>query len=97
MNISMLKLLEKMDGELHQAIAEASAQQERHVRDRLAAIKALCELAMEQQQTSPPIFEQSMPLVSQSRKVIMSSQVSGAANKQTVISDGANGDSLFDF
>lgn len=93
MDISMMQLLSKMNEEVHQAIQEASTQQERCVRDRLAAIKALCELAMNQQENSrivsptPAAFVERTPIT-------VSSQV---VTKSTVISDGANGDSLFDF
>jgi len=96
MNISMMKLLNKMNEEVHEAIQEASTQQERRVRDRLAAIKALCELAMDQQENSQGISSAPAAFV-ENKPIILSSAVSGNMAKSTVISDGANGDSLFDF
>jgi hypothetical protein len=91
MNISMLQLLEKMNEEMHQAIQEVSSQQERHLRDRLVAIKTLCELAMNQQteKVTPPAVRSV-----ESNPVLVPSQ---SSSKRMEISDGANGDSLFDF
>ncbi|MFC3886364.1 YwdI family protein [Bacillus songklensis] len=91
MNISMLQLLEKMNEEMHQAIQEVSSQKERHLRDRLVAIKTLCELAMDQQ-TEKAAF--SAVSLAENKPVLAPSQT---LSKPMEISDGANGESLFDF
>ncbi|HWO95514.1 MAG TPA: YwdI family protein [Bacillus sp. (in: firmicutes)] len=96
MNISITQLLEKMNEEVHQAIQEASTQKERSVRDRLAAIKALCELAMDEQEKTRVISPMPAAFVEQ-KPLIVSSQISSNTAKSTAISDGANGESLFDF
>lgn len=96
MNISMMQLLSKMNEEVHEAIQEASTQQERSVRDRLAAIKALCELAMNQQENSRVVSPAPAAFV-ENKPITVSAQISGNVTKSTLISDGANGDSLFDF
>lgn len=105
MNISMQKLLLKMEEELKRAkAAESEAMQ----RERIHSIKTLCELVLDEppensrgvtapakqaaQQYVPPqpiIPQQQMPVNQQSSMI--------PQPKKLEMEDNANGDSLFDF
>ncbi|WP_226642778.1 YwdI family protein [Mesobacillus subterraneus] len=105
MNITMQKLLLKMEEELRRAkAAESEAMQ----RERIHSIKTLCELVLDEppansrgvaapakqavQQYVPPqpiIPQQQMPVNQQSSMI--------PQPKKLEMEDNANGDSLFDF
>lgn len=98
MSISMNKILNKIEEELKLAKGSHS---EARIRERVHAIKALCELALDEeaqpigtaqpvasaQPVSPPAY-QATP-----QQQVMSVQPS----KKLKMNDEANGDSLFDF
>lgn len=95
MSITMLQLLEKINEELEHASGALSAQQEEQMRDRLVAIKTLCELALNQPVktvTTSSVFPQSMvaATVNQPQRVLETA-------KRVSTEDGANGPSIFDF
>lgn len=90
MDISVSKLLNKMDAELIEAKkAETNAK----IREHVYAIKAICELILEESSTvknvqvKPPTIP--APTVMQPIDV--------PKQKRLKEDDGANGDSLFDF
>lgn len=90
MNISVQKLLGKMEKELYEAKASPS---EARIRERVQAIKSLCELILEESDTGSTSVA---PSISHT----YSSQPAQPANvqpKKMQMDDEANGDSLFDF
>ncbi|TYR80335.1 hypothetical protein FZC66_13930 [Priestia megaterium] len=101
MEIKMEQLLQKMSIEVDQA--KQYSENSSHVRDQLIAIKTLCELALNHESTAlASTFEpvpkrmpvKEMPQVMQ-QQVIQSAKPNFEGAK--LASDGANGDSLFDF
>ena len=90
MNISVQQLLRKIEDELKQA---KSSNFEARIRERIHAIKALCELALDE---SPKSISQpeKAPSVSFSKEQIINVQSRPARLK---MDDEANGESLFDF
>ncbi|MDN3017722.1 YwdI family protein [Paenibacillus sp. BSR1-1] len=98
MNISIQKLLDKMETELKQA---QTAQKEESLREKIYSIKILCELILEEK---PGIKEASwnqaskvqvQPVIAQ--PVFQNQPVSLQQPKKLELGDEANGDSLFDF
>ncbi|WP_313803312.1 YwdI family protein [Cytobacillus sp.] len=90
MNISVQKLLKKIEEELHEAKGNTN---EARIRERIYSIKSLCELILD---------EQVMPAASKStfvpqQPVQQVQPVSIQQPKRLEMEDDANGDSLFDF
>ncbi|WP_066372525.1 YwdI family protein [Neobacillus fumarioli] len=95
MNISLQKLLTKIEEEVRQA---KSVQKEDVLREKIYSIKILCELILDEHQekrepswstaakVQPPFVQQSI----QQPAAIPQA-------KRLELDDGANGDSLFDF
>ncbi|WP_066310228.1 YwdI family protein [Bacillus sp. FJAT-29814] len=112
MNISMEKLLTKMEAELQQARA---SQTEEGLRERIYSIKILCELILDEKQAvsgghgrqpipvqpkpivpQPAAFQQ--PATFQQQPAIFQQQPAVMPQpKKLEMDDDANGDSLFDF
>lgn len=86
MNISIRKLLGKMEEELRQA---KLSDNEANVRERIHAVKTLCELVLEEQ---PNLENTVQPIATPT--LIPSQMVSPQKMK---LDKEANGDSLFDF
>ncbi|NGY83794.1 YwdI family protein [Bacillus megaterium] len=99
MDIKMTQLLDKISAEVQKAKHHSNSV---NVRDQLVAIKALCELALDQNgevSVSKPVV-MSSPEMMQSpeimqQQIIQSSKPNFEGTK--LKSDDANGDSLFDF
>ncbi|MFS0821266.1 YwdI family protein [Bacillus sp. 1P02SD] len=95
MNISVDKILDKMQQELHVAKNEASEQK---VRERLMAIRTLCDLVLDEAPAEARRLEtvqvQPMQKVVQP---IQTMQPTTIQNSTKLEEDDANGDSLFDF
>ncbi|MFE4045670.1 MULTISPECIES: YwdI family protein [unclassified Priestia] len=99
MDIKMTQLLDKISAEVQKAKHHSNSA---NVRDQLVAIKALCELALDQNgevSVSKPVV-MSSPEMMQSpeimqQQIIQSSKPNFEGTK--LKSDDANGDSLFDF
>ncbi len=90
LNISVQKLLKKIEEELHEAKGNTN---EARIRERIYSIKSLCELILD---------EQVMPAASKStfvpqQPVQQVQPVSIQQPKRLEMEDDANGDSLFDF
>lgn len=90
LNISVQKLLKKIEEELHEAKGNTN---EARIRERIYSIKSLCELILD---------EQVMPEASKStfvpqQPVQQVQPVSIQQPKRLEMEDDANGDSLFDF
>jgi Family of unknown function (DUF5327) len=98
MNISVSRLLDKMGDELSEAKKMSS---EAKIRERAYAIKAICELILDEtsvsRSTNEPTAQKqvmvSTPSLMESIKV---QQVSPQQNRLKM-EDGVNGESLFDF
>jgi hypothetical protein len=86
MNISMRKLLQKMEQEINYAKSSSS---EAKVRERVQAIKTLCELVLEEPENTTKFKSEMVTPASVTYPV-------NQPNKLQV-DDEANGDSLFDF
>jgi hypothetical protein len=98
MDISVSRLLDKMGDELSEAKKMSS---EAKIRERAYAIKAICELILDETSVSRSINEpRAQKQVMVSTPPLMESiqvqQVSPQQNRLK-IEDGANGESLFDF
>ncbi|MGJ7920683.1 YwdI family protein [Neobacillus sp. LXY-4] len=87
MTITIQKLLQKMEQELKEAKASASQSE---IREKIQAIKTLCELVLEEPVKERTVTEKSAPIA----KPPMSSIITQPLK---VEDDEANGDSLFDF
>ncbi|MEH7272073.1 YwdI family protein [Neobacillus vireti] len=95
MNISVDKLLRKIEDELH--LAKNSPKQE-NLREKVYSIKILCELILDEKQNlqvpSPPTTPAYQPVMAQPS---FQQPVSLNQPKKLEMEDEANGDSLFDF
>ncbi|RFB17197.1 hypothetical protein DZB84_08990 [Bacillus sp. HNG] len=95
MNISVGKILDKMHQELQMAKSEASEQK---VRERLMAIRTLCDLVLDEAPAEVRRVEtvpvQPMPKVVQPIQTMQPTTIQNATKLEE---DDANGDSLFDF
>ncbi|WP_010677266.1 YwdI family protein [Bacillus timonensis] len=97
MNISLNKILDKMQQELQSAKSEGSEQK---IRERLMAIRTLCDLVLDEapvevkRVASVPVqpFPQSVQPIPK-----MQQQPTTIQNTTKLEEDDANGDSLFDF
>lgn len=102
MNISVQKLLAKMEDELQQA---KSSQKEESLREKIYSIKILCELILEEQQAKrenaavniQPAREQQVHSQHVYQSPFIQQQAPVPQPKKLKLDDGANGDSLFDF
>ncbi|MCU9613352.1 YwdI family protein [Caldibacillus lycopersici] len=98
MQISYEAILKKMEEKLNEAKVSDSAAR---IREQVQSIKTLCEVLLEETNSSASIhkeipiqkFQPQMPI--QSTTVIPSTTT--LSEKKIVMEDGANGDSLFDF
>jgi hypothetical protein len=108
-NISVQKLLAKMEEELNQARA---SHKEESLRERVYSIKILCELILEekqtgrdvqpatatiQQATAAQVFQQAAYQPAVSQPIFQQPTVTTPQPKKLELDDEANGDSLFDF
>lgn len=84
MNISVQKLLAKMEDELHLI-------KEENLREKVYSIKILCELILDEKQTKTD------SLVPTVKGIIQQQAQSINQPKKLVVDDEANGESLFDF
>ncbi|WP_437829886.1 YwdI family protein [Niallia taxi] len=98
MNISVQKLLAKIEDQLKEAKASGS---EATIRERVYAIKSLCELVLEQEggnssnvTYSQPVLIQPSPVTMQQMQPVQQMQQMQTPKLNT---DEGNGDSLFDF
>lgn len=93
MDISIQKLLGKIEDELKQARVSGS---EAHRRERIHAIKALCELALDERPKAEEVFKPN-PSVS-STSFMQAQMINGVGQPPKMgMDDESNGDSLFDF
>ncbi|MFE8701908.1 YwdI family protein [Cytobacillus sp. FJAT-54145] len=90
MSIPVRKLLEKMEQEMTQAKrSESSA----HIRERVHAIKTLCELVLDEQvKMEGTLKVATSTSITQGQPVSVQQQT-----KRMEIDDQSNGESLFDF
>lgn len=92
MNIPLNRLLQKMEEEIKQAQATST---EASIRERVRAIKTLCELVLDEPRGA------SSPLVSSPRQAqpqqTARQQLTRALDDDDYGEDDSNGDSLFDF
>ncbi|MDQ0186061.1 YwdI family protein [Cytobacillus sp. FSL W7-1323] len=94
MSISIEKMLSKMEAE----ISEAKGLNESAVRERVHAIKTLCEVILDQQSTGAvrAAQTQQQPMVTTQTNIPSPQQVS-LNEKPMKMGDEANGESIFDF
>jgi hypothetical protein len=93
MNISVQKLLEKIEEELK--LAKSSPKDE-SLREKIYSIKILCELILDEKQKVQPVPMQTyQPVVTQ--QPVFQQPQSLNQPKKLEMEDEANGDSLFDF
>lgn len=95
MDLSIDKLLAKMEAELHQA----RSSKEDNLREKIYSIKILCELILDEKVGSSKGLVSSRPQEVYQPAASMTIQQPMAVNQQKKLQtdDGANGDSLFDF
>lgn len=91
-NISVSKILDRMQQEVQVAKSEASEQK---VRERLMAIRTLCDLVLDESPVEVRRVE-AVP-VQQVAPPIPTMQPTKIQNTTKLKEDDANGDSLFDF
>ncbi|MFT4416229.1 YwdI family protein [Fredinandcohnia humi] len=86
MNISVMKIIEKMQQEL---VVAKQEQNEQKIRERLMAIRTLCDL----------VLDEATSAVVSTKKVVASvmPQPTPIVASTKLEEDDANGDSLFDF
>ena len=90
MNISVQQLLGKIEDEVKQAKASGS---EARIRERIHAIKALCELALDEKtQAVQPVEKPVIAALPKEHIIPVQGQP-----QRLKMDDDANGDSLFDF
>jgi len=91
LNISVQQLLGKIEDELKQAKASGS---EARIRERIHAIKALCELALDEKPQAVQAIEKPVISVLPKEQIIPAVQ---ERPQRLKMDDDANGESLFDF
>ncbi|KAF0819117.1 MULTISPECIES: YwdI family protein [unclassified Cytobacillus] len=91
MNISVQKLLGKMEKELLEAKGSSS---DARIRERVQAIKSLCELVLDESDTGNTAAVSS---ISHTYSAQPTAQPANLQPKKMQMDDEANGDSLFDF
>ncbi|MGP7816991.1 YwdI family protein [Niallia sp. 01092] len=96
MNISIQKLLAKMEDQLKEAKASES---ESRIRERVHAIKSLCELILEQEEKGASLSYQvvQQPAITPQPSFSPAPQPIQQTQTQKLNTDEGNGDSLFDF
>ncbi|MBI0578174.1 YwdI family protein [Neobacillus cucumis] len=102
MNISVQKLLAKMEDELQSAKQSTKGES---LRERVYSIKILCELILEEKAemrvqaavTNPPVVQQQMVVQPAFQQPMFQQQSAINQQKKLDMGDDANGDSLFDF
>ncbi len=100
MNISVQKLLAKMEEELKQA---QTAHKPERLREKMYSIKILCELILDEHQatsaaaSTPPVTIPSAGMQQQVVQPQIFQQPASLAQAKKLALDEANGDSLFDF
>ncbi|MEH7234631.1 YwdI family protein [Bacillus sp. JJ1562] len=95
MNISVSKILDKMQQELQSAKSEASEQK---VRERLMAIRTLCDLVLDESPVETRRVEAvQVPPIQKVVQPIPTIQPTTIQNIVKLEEEDANGDSLFDF
>jgi hypothetical protein len=92
LDISVQKLLLKMEQELQ---AAKSSGKTSHVRERVQAIKTLCELVLESQTGEVTRSNPVIPTIRE-QQILTPSPIQ-TQPKKLQIDDESNGDSLFDF
>ncbi|WP_147535039.1 YwdI family protein [Bacillus marasmi] len=92
MNIPLSRLLQKMEEEIQKAQSTSS---EANIRERVRAIKTLCELVLEE----PGIASSTAPnnIVGSQLRPVQPQPMRQSQGRQLDSEDDANGDSLFDF
>jgi hypothetical protein len=93
MDIHISKLLAKMEKEIHGAMHGSS---DSEVRERLLAVKTLCDLVLEEQAEERYETKQPSPNQVDSLQLQKMMGASNFNNKKKE-EDGVNGDSIFDF
>ena len=91
MNISVQKLLSKIEEELKQA---QTAQREESLREKVYSIKILCELILDEKSAGSA---KPMPVAPMVQPAVFQQPASLNQPKKLELGDEANGDSLFDF
>lgn len=100
MDISVERLLNKMEEKIREAKETSS---DAVIRERIHAIKTMCELVLEEPLTTTKVIGQSSnPTVSTSNysggvSVPVPPVVSQGQQQRLVVDDEANGESIFDF
>ncbi|MGG1398834.1 YwdI family protein [Bacillus salipaludis] len=102
MNISVQKLLGKMEDELQSAKRSTN---EESLRERVYSIKILCELILDEKAemavqalvSNPPVVQQPMVVQPAFQQPIFQQPAAINQPKKLDMGDDANGDSLFDF
>jgi hypothetical protein len=93
MNISVQKLLEKIEEELRLA---KNSPKEESLREKIYSIKILCELILDEKQTVQSLPTQALRPVVTQQPVFHQPQTLNQT-KKIEMDNEANGDSLFDF
>jgi hypothetical protein len=99
-NISVQKLLAKIEAELKQA---KNSQKEENLREKIYSIKILCELILDEQHEkseeswSTAAIQKPAPGQQIYQPQVVQQPAVMPQPKKLEIDDGANGDSLFDF
>lgn len=91
MNISVQKLLGKMEKELLEAKSSSS---DARIRERVQAIKSLCELVLDESDAGSAA---AVSTISHTYSAPPAAQPANLQPKKMQMDDEANGDSLFDF
>ncbi|MDZ5471752.1 YwdI family protein [Bacillus sp. 31A1R] len=95
MSISIERLLKKMEEEIREAKASRS---DSRIRERIHAIKTLCELALDQEGAEKPKTSRGFnSFPSQAQVPSQSPIIVNQPTKKVEMDNEANGDSLFDF
>ncbi len=94
MNISVNKLLDKISAELSEAKRAGS---EAKIRERAQAIKALCELILDESPVEKRVEAKVIQPVQQSFIKQSAPQMMPQQQERMVMEDDANGESIFDF
>lgn len=94
MDISVTKLLDKIGAELSEAKRAGS---EAKIRERAQAIKALCELILDESPVGKVVEAKVIQPVQQSFVPQSAPQMMPQQQERMVMDDEANGESIFDF
>ncbi|MCQ6280328.1 YwdI family protein [Bacillus sp. EB600] len=94
MNISVQKLLTKMEDELH--LAKATVKEE-NLREKVYSIKTLCELILDEKQLRNESTVTAAKGIIQQQSFSQPMSMTINQPKKLALDDEANGDSLLDF